>query len=69
MLTVIEKRAGDLAAADTAFIQIKNDMPAFQRRGVESSVDYVPIHPGLAKYMKERKVWDPKWEARIAKPK
>jgi hypothetical protein len=69
MLTVIEKRAGDLAAADIAFKQIKENMPEFQRRGVESSVDFVPIHPGLAKYMKEKKVWDSKWDARIAKPK
>ncbi|NWF54797.1 MAG: TRAP transporter substrate-binding protein [Syntrophaceae bacterium] len=69
MLTVIEKRAADLAKADSAYNQIKDDMPGFQRRGVEAAVDYVPIHPGLAKYMKERKVWDSKWEARIAKPK
>jgi len=69
MLTVIEKKAGDLAAADSAYIQIKDDMPGFQRKGVESSINFVPVHPGLAKYMRERKVWDSKWDARIAKPK
>jgi TRAP-type uncharacterized transport system substrate-binding protein len=69
MLTVIEKKAGELAAADSAYIQIKEDMPGFQRKGVESSINFVPIHPGLAKYMRERKVWDSKWDARIAKPK
>ncbi len=69
MLTIIEKKAGELAKADSAYRQIKEDMPGFQRRGVASSVDFVPIHPGLAKYMRERKVWDSKWDARIAKPK
>ena len=35
---------------------------------VESiAVDLVPIHPGLAKYMREKGVWDKKWDARIAK--
>jgi len=69
MLTVIEKKATDLAKGDSAYMQIKDDMPGFQRKGVESSINFVPIHPGLAKYMRERKVWDSKWDARIAKPK
>jgi TRAP-type uncharacterized transport system substrate-binding protein len=69
MLTIIEKKAPELAKADSAYRQIKEDMPGFQRRGVESSVNYVPIHPGLAKYMRERGVWDSKWDSRIAKAK
>ncbi|MBI2319075.1 MAG: TRAP transporter substrate-binding protein [Betaproteobacteria bacterium] len=67
MLTVIEKRAGELVKADAGFAQIARDMPGFQRRGVLSSIDFVPIHPGLAKYMREKGVWDAKWDARIAK--
>jgi TRAP-type uncharacterized transport system substrate-binding protein len=67
MLTIIEKNAAELAKADSAYTQIKNDMPGFQRRGVEAAVKYVPIHPGLAKYMRERGVWDSKWDSRIAK--
>ena len=39
----------------------------FQRRGVESSLNFVPVHPGLAKYMREKGNWDAKWDARIAK--
>lgn len=69
MLTIIEKNAAELAKADSAFMQIKTDMPGFQRLGVESALDFVPIHPGLAKYMRERNVWDSKWDGRIAKPK
>jgi TRAP-type uncharacterized transport system substrate-binding protein len=44
-------------------------MADMQRRGVASSIEYVPVHPGLAKYMREKKVWDPKWDNRIASAK
>ncbi len=66
MLKIIEKHAPELAKADSSFTQIAKDMPGFQRRGVESSWDLVPIHPGLAKYMREKGVWDPKWDSHIA---
>jgi TRAP-type uncharacterized transport system substrate-binding protein len=42
-------------------------MAAFQVRGVEASVDLVPIHPGLAKWMKEKGVWKAQWDSKIAK--
>jgi hypothetical protein len=67
MLMAIEKNAAELAKADASFAQIAKDMPGFQRKGVASSVDFVPIHPGLAKYMREKGVWDAKWDARVAK--
>jgi TRAP-type uncharacterized transport system substrate-binding protein len=44
-------------------------MVAMQRRGIESSVAFVEIHPGLAKYMKEKEAWDAKWDSRVAKLK
>ncbi len=69
MLTIIEKNAADLAKVDSSYIQIQKDMPGFQRQGVEAALNFVPIHPGLAKYMRERGVWDSKWDSRIAKPK
>jgi hypothetical protein len=67
MLTIIEKHAADLAATDPTFSQIAKDMKGFQKRGVESSADLVPIHPGLAKWMREKGVWDSKWDSKIAK--
>ena len=67
MLKVVEKNVAELAKADGSYVQIAKDMGAFQRRGVESSVNLVPIHPGLAKYMREKGVWDAKWDSRIAK--
>jgi TRAP transporter TAXI family solute receptor len=67
MLKVIEKNAAELAKADKGFAQIAADMPGMQRRGVESAANLVPIHPGLAKYMREKGVWEKKWDAKIAK--
>ena len=66
ILLAAEANADELAQADKAFKQIQRDMPGMQRRGVEAAVDLVPIHPGLAKYMRARGVWDEKWDSRIA---
>lgn len=67
MLNIIEKNVGDLAKIDPTFSQIAKDMKGFQVRGVESSVDLVPIHPGLAKWMRENGIWQAKWDSKIAK--
>jgi uncharacterized protein len=67
MLKVVEKNLPALVKSDPAYAQIAKDMPGFQRRGVEAAASLVPIHPGLAKYMREKGVWDAKWDARIAK--
>ena len=66
MLKIVEAHAAELAKTDPTFSQIAQDMPGFQKRGVESSADLVPIHPGLAKYMREKGVWDKKWDSKIA---
>ena len=66
MLNIIEKNAADLAKTDPAFSEIAKDMKGFQKRGVESSWELVPIHPGLAKWMREKDVWDKKWDAKVA---
>lgn len=67
MLKIIEKNADELVKADKSFTQIKDNMADMQRRGVASSINFVPVHPGLAKYMREKGVWDSKWDSRIAK--
>ena len=66
MLNVIEKNAADLAKTDPSFSEIARDMKGFQKRGVESSWELVPIHPGLAKWMREKGVWDKKWDSKVA---
>ena len=66
MLTTVEKNIEELAKADNSFAQLHAGMAEMQRRGVASSIDFVKVHPGLARYMRERKVWDAKWDDRIA---
>jgi uncharacterized protein len=67
LLTIVEKNLAQLVKVDPAYAQIAKDMPGMQRAGVISSVEFVPIHPGLARYMREKGVWDARWDARIAK--
>jgi hypothetical protein len=69
LLKVIEANAAELAQADKAFKQVAKNMASMQQRGVRSSVKFVPIHPGLAKYMREKGVWDKAWDSRVAKAK
>jgi hypothetical protein len=66
MLQIIEENAAELAQADAGFAQIAEDMPGMQVRGVEAAGDLVPVHPGLARYMRERGVWNAAWDSRIA---
>jgi TRAP transporter TAXI family solute receptor len=66
MLNLIQAHAGELANLDPTFAQIAIDMAAFQKRGVQSSADLVPIHPGLARWMREKSVWDTKWDSKVA---
>ena len=68
ILTVIEKNADQLAKLDPSFKQIGGGkMAAFQKQALESTYNLVPIHPGLAKFLKDRNQWDSKWDAHIAK--
>lgn len=67
LLNIVEKNAAELAKVDPTFAQIAKDMKGFQKRGVESSADLVPIHPGLAKWMREKGVWDKKWDTKVGK--
>jgi uncharacterized protein len=67
MLVTIEKNIDELAKIDPgSFAQLQASMPEMQRRGVASSVEFVRVHPGLARYMRERKVWDSAWDDRVA---
>ena len=66
MLTVIEERAQELAQSDAGFNQLAEDMLELQRRGIASVPDSVRIHPGLARFLRERNAWDGAWDGRIA---
>jgi hypothetical protein len=66
ILRAIEANAGALAKADKGFKQVESNMAGMQVRGVTAAVDLVEIHPGLARYMKKKGVWQSKWDSRVA---
>jgi TRAP-type uncharacterized transport system substrate-binding protein len=66
MLTILEKQAPEMAKADGSFSQIAKDFAGMQKRGVTAAIDMLPVHPGLAKYMREKGVWDAKWDSKVA---
>jgi TRAP transporter TAXI family solute receptor len=68
MLKVIEAHADELGKLDPSFRQIAGGHFAdFEYRALQTTWNLVPIHPGLAKYLKEKGKWDKKWDANIAK--
>jgi TRAP transporter TAXI family solute receptor len=68
MLTIIDKHSDELAKLDPSYKQIGGGkMAAFQKQALESTYQYVPIHPGLAKYLKEKGQWDSKFDGHVAK--
>jgi len=61
MLKVLEKSAGDLVKLEAGFGPLAKDFAGFQVLGIKS-IPQVPVHPGLAKYLKEKGLWDPAWK-------
>jgi TRAP transporter TAXI family solute receptor len=66
MLKLLEEKAPEMAKSDASFTQVAKDFVGMQKEGIQSSIEYVPVHPGLARFMKEKGAWDPKWDGRIA---
>ena len=68
MLVALEKVAKDYARVAREFKQIAENMTEVQLEGVKSSIAYgIPVHPGLAKFLKEKGVWNPEWDKYIAR--
>ena len=66
MLTIIEEHAKELAEADSGYRQLAADMVELQRRGIQASPEAIGIHPGLARFLRERDGWDEAWDSRVA---
>jgi TRAP-type uncharacterized transport system substrate-binding protein len=60
ILTVLEKASGGLAKMEAGFGPLAKDFAGFQALGIRS-IPQVPVHPGLARYLKEKGLWDPAW--------
>ena len=68
MLTIIDKNADNLAKLDGDFKQIAGGkLAAFQKpKRWSRPGTSIPIHPGLAKFLKEKGKWNPKWDSKVA---
>jgi TRAP transporter TAXI family solute receptor len=61
MLTAFYKKKDDLAKSDPGFTPLAKDFAGLQAQGINANTD-IPVHPGLAKFLKEQKAWNPKWK-------
>jgi TRAP transporter TAXI family solute receptor len=50
-----------LAASDPGFTPMAKDFVGMQVNGIKANPQ-IPVHPGLAKFLKEHKAWDDKWK-------
>jgi len=61
MLTALYKDRDDLAKSDPGFTPMAKDFVGMQVQGINANPD-IPVHPGLAKFLKEHKAWNNKWK-------
>jgi hypothetical protein len=61
ILKALEESAGDLAKLDAGFGPLSEDFAGLQVKGI-NSIPEVPVHPGLAKYLKEKGLWNSSWK-------
>jgi TRAP-type uncharacterized transport system substrate-binding protein len=59
-LKTFEADAASLTKLDPGFGPLAADFAGFQVNGIKS-IPEIPVHPGLAKYLKEKGLWDPSW--------
>ncbi len=68
ILKALEENANNLPNVDPGLKPLAEDVAKFQYLGVKSAdPSLVPIHPGLAKYLKEKGLWESDWDNYIAK--
>jgi len=60
MLNAFNKQRDSLAKADPGFGPMARDFIGMQVRGINANPQ-VPVHAGLAKFLKENKAWNDKW--------
>ncbi len=62
LIKAVYENIDTLAELDPAFSQLKQDFVGFQVQAIESLADLVPVHPGLAKFLKEMGAWKDEWK-------
>ena len=61
LVSAFYKHRDDLAKADPGFTPMAKDFVGMQVNGISANPD-IPVHAGLAKFLKEQKAWNDKWK-------
>jgi TRAP-type uncharacterized transport system substrate-binding protein len=61
LLSAFYKNRDSLAKSDAGFTPMAKDFVGMQVNGINANPD-IPVHAGLAKFLKEHKAWDDKWK-------
>ena len=61
MVNAFYKHKDALVKADPGFTPMAKDFVGMQVNGIKANPQ-IPVHPGLAKFLKEHKAWDDKWK-------
>jgi TRAP-type uncharacterized transport system substrate-binding protein len=51
----------DLVKLEAGFSVMAKDFVGMQVQGISANPD-IPVHPGLARFLKEHKAWNSKWK-------
>jgi TRAP-type uncharacterized transport system substrate-binding protein len=61
MLVAFDKNKDALAKAEPGFTPMAKDFVGMQVAGINANPD-IPVHPGLARFLREHKAWNNKWK-------
>ena len=61
MLSAFYKNRESLAKSDPGFTPMAKDFVGMQVQGINANPD-IPVHSGMAKFLKEHKAWNAKWK-------
>ncbi len=60
MIKAFYEKKDDLVKLDAGFTPMAKDFIGMQVQGINANPQ-IPVHPGLAKFLKEHKAWNDKW--------
>ena len=61
LVSAFHKNSATLAKAEPGFGPMAKDFVGMQVQGINANPT-IPVHPGLAKFLKEQKAWNDKWK-------
>lgn len=61
MLTAFHKNREALAKNDPGFTPMARDFVGMQVQGISAN-PHIPVHPGLARFLRDHKAWNDKWK-------